>query len=147
MKWPTWYTNLFYQHIMFRHSCGNCHFCNTKRPSDITLADYWGWQKDDPTFNADDKGANLVLINTEKGREVFEAVRDRLNVINATPGAFMQPNLQHPSIIHKKRLKFERDYVEKGFEYIYKHDYDKNPFVIRACKKLKRMIKKIIWKK
>ena len=147
MKWPTWYTNLFYQHIMFRHSCGNCHFCNTKRPSDITLADYWGWQKDNPEFNADDKGANLVLINTEKGRKIFEAVRNRLNVINATPEAFMQPNLQRPSVIHKKRMKFEKDYEEKGFKYIYKYDYGKISLFVRVCKKIKGMINKIVGKK
>lgn len=34
------FTYLFYQHTMFRHSCGKCHFCNTKRPSDITIADF-----------------------------------------------------------------------------------------------------------
>ena len=34
------FTYLFYKHIMFRKSCGNCHFANTKRPSDITIADF-----------------------------------------------------------------------------------------------------------
>lgn len=38
---------LFYQNIMFRHSCGVCHFTNLHRPSDITIADYWGWQRTD----------------------------------------------------------------------------------------------------
>ena len=71
----------FYKHIMFRHSCANCHFCNTYRPSDITLADFWHFENVDPSFNADDKGANLVLINTPKGREIFDAIKDQLNVI------------------------------------------------------------------
>lgn len=39
------FTFLFYKHIMFRKSCGKCHFANTKRPSDITIADFWGWEK------------------------------------------------------------------------------------------------------
>lgn len=34
------FTYLFYQNIMFRHSCGKCHFANTQRPSDITIADF-----------------------------------------------------------------------------------------------------------
>ena len=70
------FTYVFYQHIMFRHSCGKCHFCNTTRPSDITIADFWGWEKTDPNFNQDDKGVSLILVNTHKGREIFEAVRD-----------------------------------------------------------------------
>lgn len=39
------FTFLFYQHIMFRNSCGICHFCNTRRPSDITLADFGDGKK------------------------------------------------------------------------------------------------------
>ncbi len=50
------FTYLFYQHIMFRSSCGKCHFTNTKRPSDITIADFWGWQK-----------LPLISIKTTKG--------------------------------------------------------------------------------
>ena len=114
------FTYLFYQHIMFRHSCGKCHYTNTKRPSDITIADFWGWEKTDPNINADDKGVSLVLVNTEKGRELFEAVKDRMTVIPAQLEDCLQPNLQHPSVIHPKRMEFEQDYKQKGFEYIIK---------------------------
>lgn len=118
-----WYTKTFYQHIMFRHSCGNCHFCNTKRPSDITIADFWGWQKQDPNINSDDKGLNLVLVNTPKGKEIFEAIKDRLEFIDASPEAYMQPNLLAPSEMHRLRTKFEKDYFQKGFSYVYTHAY------------------------
>lgn len=134
---------------MFRHSCGKCHFCNTVRPSDITLADFWGWEKTDSNFNADDKGVNLVLINTEKGRRLFEAVQNDLNVIPVAMENCLQPNLQHPSVIHSKRDKFERDYVEKGFEYVYsKYGEDgwRNKLTIEK-RKLKKLIKKIIGRK
>ena len=55
------FTFLFYKHIMFRKSCGKCHFANTKRPSDITIADFWGWRKSHPNFGDDDKGVSLIL--------------------------------------------------------------------------------------
>ena len=100
------FTYVFYQHIMFRHSCGKCHFCNTTRPSDITIADFWGWQKTDPNINKDDKGVSLVLVNTPKGREIFEAVKDKLDTIPAELENCLQPNLQHPSVIHPKRMDF-----------------------------------------
>ena len=112
------FTDLFYKHIMFRHSCGKCHFCNTTRPSDITLADFWGWEKTDPNINKDDKGVSLVLVNTPKGREVFEAVKDKLNTIPAELENCLQPNLQHPSVIHPKRMDFERDYIKHGYKYV-----------------------------
>ena len=114
------FTYLFYQHIMFRPSCGKCHFANTKRPSDITIADYWGWEKTDPDINKDDKGVSLILVNTEKGREIFDAVKDRMTVIPAKLENCMQPNLQHPSVFNPKWESFEKDYERKGFEYVMK---------------------------
>ena len=112
------FTYVFYQHIMFRHSCGKCHFCNTTRPSDITIADFWGWEKTDPDINRDNKGVSLVLVNTPKGREIFEAVKDKLNTIPAELENCLQPNLQRPSVIHPKRMDFERDYIKHGFKYV-----------------------------
>ena len=112
------FTYTFYKHIMFRHSCGKCHFTNIHRPSDITLADFWGWEKTDPHINEDDKGISLVLLNTPKGKEIFEAVKDRLDTIPVDIANAMQPNLQHPSVIHPDRMKFEEDYIKYGFKYV-----------------------------
>lgn len=112
------YTFLFYKHIMFRHSCGACKYTNLQRPSDITIADFWGWQKTDPTINADDKGLSLVLCNTLKGTHMFDTINACMTVIPAKIEDCMQPNLQHPSVIHSQRMDFERDYVRKGFVYV-----------------------------
>lgn len=141
-----WFTKVFYQHIMFRHSCGKCHFCNTKRPSDITIADFWGWEKTGSDINQDDKGLNLVLVNTEKGKQIFEAIKHRLDVIEATPESYMQPNLKYPSVIHPKRMQFERDYVKCGFEYVYNHTYHEHPLWRRIGSRIKRTIHKLISK-
>lgn len=113
------FTYQFYKHIMFRKSCGNCHFTNTKRPSDITIADFWGWEKSDSNFNTDNKGCSLVLLNTEKGRKLFEAVKDRMNTFTANLDDCLQPNMMHPSEIHPRRVKFEEEYARKGFKYVY----------------------------
>ena len=113
------FTYLFYQHIMFRHSCHKCYFCNTIRSSDLTLADYWGWEKTDPNFNSDDKGVSLVLINTSKGQSIFERVKDRMDFRKTDIENCLQPNLQHPSLMHPKRFKFEEEYKKYGFNYIF----------------------------
>ncbi len=113
------FTFLFYKHIMFRQSCGKCHFCNTRRPSDITIADFWGWEKTDPDINKDDKGLSLVLVNTEKGKRLFEAIKDRMNVVPADLENCLQTHLRMPSDIHPLRMQFEDEYKKKGFEYVY----------------------------
>lgn len=140
------FTYVFYQHIMFRHSCGKCHFCNTTRPSDITIADFWGWEKTDPNFNQDDKGCSLILVNTPKGREIFEAVKDKLNIIPAELDNCLQPNLRHPSSIHPKRMQFEHDYAKRGFKYVmHKYEFAGWRYRKRLLKqKVKRLIKRMI---
>lgn len=129
---------------MFRHSCGKCHFANTKRPSDITIADYWGWEKTDRDINKDDKGVSLILVNTEKGRELFEKVKDRMTVVPAKIENCMQPNLQHPSVIHPKRMLFEEEYTQNGFEYVINKYRDS--MIKKYCRKVKHRIKKLIGK-
>lgn len=141
-----WYTKTFYQHIMFRHSCGNCHFCNTNRPSDITIADFWGWEKTGSDINKDDKGVNLVLVNTEKGNEIFDTIKNNLVVIDANRDSYMQPNLKYPSEIHRKRMQFEKDYEKYGFEYVFNHTYPKNPLWKRIVSKVYVPILKLIHK-
>lgn len=143
------FTFLFYKHIMFRKSCGKCHFTNTKRPSDISIADFWGWEKTDSNFNADNKGCSLVLLNTEKGRKLFEAVQERLNTMPAKLEDCLQPNMLHPTYIDKRRNQFEEEYKKKGFEYVYfKYGEDGwrykiasvRRFYMRVLRKIKRII-------
>lgn len=140
------FTYMFYQHIMFRHSCGKCHFCNTIRPSDITIADFWGWEITDPEFNADDKGCSLVLVNTEKGRLLFDKIKERIDIREAKLENCLQPNLRHPSEMHPKRMALEKDYSKRGFKYVYyKYGnvgwrFKAKSFLRRAKNKIKSMI-------
>lgn len=143
------FTFLFYKNIMFRKSCGKCHFTNTKRPSDITIADFWGWEKTDSKFNADNKGVSLVLLNSEKGRILFEAVKDRMIVFPTDIDSCMQPNMETPTKQGKGRDKFERDYITKGFKYVYfKYGEEgwryKAKYLLRLWKRIIAKIKKQI---
>lgn len=135
------FTYLFYKHIMFRHSCGVCHFTNTTRPSDITLADFWGWENAVSGFNDDDKGVSLVLLNTEKGKQLFEKANKGLEIKKVDINDCLQPNLQYPSIIHPKRNQFEDDYKKHGFKYVFNR-YGEAGWRF----KIKRIAKRIIIK-
>ena len=60
----------------------------------------------------------------------------------------LQPNLQHPSVIHPKRMNFEQDYQCKGFEYVMKK-YGEIGWKQKVGKtkwKAKRIVKKLIGK-
>lgn len=114
------YTYAFCIHIMLRHSCGTCKYANLQRPSDITIADFWGWEKTDPKINADDKGLSLILCNTNKGQEIFDTIKEDMTYVKAELKNCMQPNLQYPTKPHPKRMAFEHDYEKKGFEFVMK---------------------------
>lgn len=136
----------FYRPISFRHSCGVCKYTNLHRPSDITIGDFWGWQKTDPNINADDKGISLVLCNTEKGHKLFDIVKEQMIVIPVKLENCLQPNLQQPSTMHSQRINFERDYARKGFKYAMgEYDelgwrYRKRMYIVR----IKSIVKSIL---
>lgn len=140
------YTNIFYQHLMLRPSCGKCYYTNFRRPSDLTLADYWGWEKISDSFNSDNKGCSLLLVNTMKGQYLLKAILDSLNLIKSSKEKCVQPNLQRPSVLNPNSVNFVIDYQKKGFNYIAKKygnigwKYEINKFVNNTKSKIKQII-------
>lgn len=57
-----------------RPSCYDCHFKVFPQKADITLADFWGIEKIDKTMDQD-KGTSLVMINSQKGQELFDSIK------------------------------------------------------------------------
>ena len=112
-------------------SCGNCHFTNLKRPGDITICDYWGCERTDPKLGKDNQGCSLMICDTAKGLTFCESVRDRMNIVLARLENIIQPNMEHPSVLHPKRLDFEKDYEKHGFKYVLKK-YGTEPLWKRA---------------
>ena len=118
-KWHTTsvFRILFYKHLILRPSCYQCPFANINRQGDITIGDAWGIEKANPSWD-DDKGASLVIINSEKGKQAFEAVQSLLCVQSVDIEDYMQPNLKGPSERNKDRDAFWHELSEKGFEHI-----------------------------
>lgn len=113
------YINLYFSHNILRHSCHNCKYTNLQRPSDITIADFWGIEKHMPEFN-DNKGISLVLVNSSKGERVLESIINDLIVEESNTDDCLQPQLQESSKKSELRNQFWDDYNSKGYEYIAK---------------------------
>ncbi len=144
VKYSHSFARIFKRNIILRHSCGVCPFANFQRPSDITLADFWGWEGVDATFNRDDRGVSLVLINTPKGQKQWEAVREKVSFITATTDQCVQPSLSRPAIINPQRDELEQNYPTLPTEQIFKRYGDKNlkSQIIYALSDIFKMIKK-----
>lgn len=140
------YKNLFLKNIMLRKSCGICPYSNFNRPSDITIGDFWGWERSVPEINKDNKGVSLIIVNTKLGKQIFESIKSNLIFVEINKNDCIQPNLVHPSTIDKRRDQFEKDYKLKGFSYIIKHYCSRNRTLMlsimkRQLLKLKEILK------
>lgn len=111
--------NLFLTDLLLRPCCYQCRFCDFQRGSDITIADFWGVERSLPEFD-DNKGISLVLINTQKGEELVNQVKDNLVIIESNLANCHQRNLEEPTPRPKNREEFWNDYQAHGYEYIAK---------------------------
>ena len=64
------YMRAFLSDIILRPSCYNCPAKQGKGHSDITIADFWGINNIDPSFD-DNKGCGLIFVNTTKGDKAY----------------------------------------------------------------------------
>ena len=67
------YTNLFEHGISLRPSCNQCKYRSIVHPSDITLGDCWHFQTYAPEL-FDNKGLSLIMLHTEKGKQLFKDI-------------------------------------------------------------------------
>lgn len=138
------YMNLFLGNICLRPSCYDCHFKSLVRPSDITIGDCWGIENYKPELD-DDKGASVVLINSEKGLRFFEKISENLIYSKAETDKALPPTADSRKsvAVHFNRKKF---FVALQQE----NDFDKlvkylEPSIIRkVVRKSKRIIKKLL---
>lgn len=67
----------FLQNISLRKSCYSCKFKTINRNSDITMGDLWGIKNILPDVT-DDKGVSVAFVQSEKGRQLWEQIKDYL---------------------------------------------------------------------
>jgi coenzyme F420-reducing hydrogenase beta subunit len=113
------YAILFSSNLALRPSCYNCKFACLNRTSDITIGDFWGIEKTLPGID-DDMGVSLVLVNTSKGKTIFDNIKENLEVWESNTQNCLQPNLVRPTKRPEKRDIFWQEYYNNGFEHIAK---------------------------
>lgn len=125
------YSKAFLNNLCLRPSCYKCAFKKKKLFSDITLADYWGVNIVSPQLD-DNKGMSAVMINSEKGKQLFFNNVEELFVEKIDLSVVIQhnPSLVTQSYMNKKREYFMRNVNEKNFDKL-----------VDKCTKQKKMLK------
>ena len=133
--------------LYIRPCCGDCQFKGVPRKSDVTFADFWGIEKE----LDDDKGTSMLLINSEKGRELFSRVRDNMEVhkkdfdtiFAGNPmfsGSVEVPKKAHDFLVDLDNLTFSECLKKYGGYPV------PIPLWRKAARKAKRVAKKLIGK-
>ncbi len=98
-----WYKG-FLEGVINRKNCYQCPYAKAERIADITLADCWQVHRYKPEYD-DRKGTSLVLVNSKKGKQLFEKLRSNMKLCQKVPleemrkynGQLNKPTPEHPS--------------------------------------------------
>lgn len=133
------YMKGFLQDIYLRPACYNCQFKGAKRNTDITLADLWGCEQISPEM-FDNKGTSLVLIQSEKGRKIFNEIAKELTIKKLENEEYINYNLNaiYSVRITKNRLKYLKNPTWKRLEKLTKPS--KQNVFWRVGRKVKHII-------
>jgi len=113
-----WYKG-FSRGLINRTVCGHCVYATIPRQGDLTIADFWQIDKYNPEYD-DQLGTSCILINNERGRDVFDQLKSKMKLCEPVPlevakkgnGQLHVPHTHHP----------ERAYF---FNHLDSYGYDK----------------------
>lgn len=111
------YSSMFSRNFSLRPCCYECKYKCEWHPSDLTMGDYWAINNVLPSFN-DNKGVSLVMINSEKGKNVFNQVRDRLDWHKTKYEYSLRDTMFSSAKRPQNREQFWDDLDKKNFSYV-----------------------------
>ena len=133
----------FSRNIYLRPSCYACTARSGKSGSDISIADFWGVHNFYPEFD-DDKGIGLILINSEKGKLVYDRVCAQNILATYEQGMANNPCIEHSVVSPKQRNLFLFDSQQNLSEQLTPLIQSMRPNVIfRAYRALRNNLGKI----
>ena len=135
----------FLKNVSLRDSCYNCSFKKKNRLSDITLADFWGIDNIAPEMN-DNKGTSLVIVNSNKGNKMFEAIMKDITYkeVNFETAIKHNPSMTKSVQPHKNRNVFFENLDNIEFDELIKKYIPEDKLITKIIRKIKRIVKKII---
>jgi coenzyme F420-reducing hydrogenase beta subunit len=110
------YYQIFISHYATRLSCHNCLYTKIPRYADVTVGDYWGIDKLQTNLEITN-GISKILVNTIKGKQLFQEIENRLTFIQMPLETALRPNLKRPPLQNTNRKQFFQDFNNKGLNY------------------------------
>lgn len=118
------YLYSFMYAMTYRWSCYDCKFAKVPRQGDVTLADYWGSKIFFPDMD-NSKGISLCLVNTERGRRLWDEIKENCEYLesNVNDAVKYNGNLLHASKPHEYRKSIYEKIRKEGYEVVAKEEF------------------------
>ena len=133
------YLKPFMQGLFNRESCFHCPFKTLSRPGDISLGDFWGYQKSRPEL-AHKEGLSLILVNTDKGKSLIRECKTDGVVFHKITEDNVKAGGNHSLFSPQQRPPL-RDITysgihEYGMDYMVKHYFEPKLTLRQKIRKL-----------
>lgn len=110
--------SLYLKGINMQTRCASCKYAKLPRIADITLADFWKYEGD---ISHGDRGMSLVSVNTEKGEERFEKIKQNIFWEWTTENIALAScrHMANAPLGHRSHEAFRHLLAESGFTMAY----------------------------
>ncbi len=118
------YYSAFLKAETYRYTCYSCKYATTVREGDFTLADYWGIDLCHSKFYTN-KGVSLLLINSLKGQDFFEELKEKIDYI---PSKLEYAKINNGNLERPSKKPYIRDFIyteinKMGFDNYLKRNF------------------------
>lgn len=135
----------FLTYYLVRPSCYQCRYKKTPREADLSLADFWGIEELQPSWDTN-KGVSLILGNTAKGHKLLTESQTECFLYRVPFSQIPQDNLYKNYPYAHQRDTFFQTYRDRGVAELL-FSYVTFPLIMnlpeRGWKYLRRSIKRI----
>ena len=143
------YYYYYYQHnYLLRNACYTCERIKNEN-ADITIADFWGIYKYKPENN-DQEGISLVLLHTNKGEKVFQAISDECTYeeLPQTAVDYIYKDINWRNSCLQYRHKMMEKVIKKGYMHVVIQTIGRKIFFTKQKDYFKKVIKNLLlWEK
>ena len=119
----TRFMHSYLSYANIRPSCYECRFKRLKHNSDFTISDCWGIAEGDVEIN-DNKGLSALLIQSDKGLDLFNKIKDQLTLKRYSADELMEGNWTATKNVPKPDIRedfFEFASNHTGYEALKKY--------------------------
>ncbi|MDO4356924.1 MAG: polysaccharide pyruvyl transferase family protein, partial [Clostridia bacterium] len=110
------YKQAFHANLSLRDSCYECKFCEFPRQADLSLGDFWQVHEYSEVLGKE-KGVSIILVNSDKGREMIAAVKKEfIEFVPVPMSAISKNRSQAHCEAHKNRDYFRTLYKTQPFQ-------------------------------